>query len=279
MQHTFTTRQPILLYVELGDGSLSTTASDTSETVVEVTGSQAENVGVEQDGTRISVIAPRNRLGSPGSDGPIDVTVTLPAGSDLVAKVGSADVSAPGDYGTCQIKSGSGDVRLGSARGHVAVDTGSGDITLETVRQDLRVKSGSGDIWVGTAAGSVAISTGSGDVQIATTRSPAVVKTGSGDLSVEQAESDLSLSTASGDLVVGTLHRGSLVANNVSGSVRVGIPAGVPVWTDVSSLSGRIGSDLVGAGQPQDGQDHIEVRATSVTGDILLRQLRGREPA
>ena len=100
-----------------------------------------------------------------------------------------------------------------------------------------------------------------------------MLKSGSGDLRIGQAHDDLSLSTASGDIVVDTQHRGGVVAKNASGDVRIGIPGGVPVWTDVYTVTGRIGSDLEGAGQPQEGQDYIEVRAKSVSGDILLKQL------
>jgi hypothetical protein len=38
-------------------------------------------------------------------------------------------------------------------------------------------------------------------------------------------------------------------------------------------VTGDIRSDLVGAGEPADGADHIEVRAKTATGDIVLRQL------
>jgi hypothetical protein len=53
----------------------------------------------------------------------------------------------------------------------------------------------------------------------------------------------------------------------------VGIPAGTPVWTDISSLTGRIHSTLSGAGQPAEGQDHVEVRATTVSGNVSLVEL------
>ena len=52
--------------------------------------------------------------------------------------------------------------------------------------------------------------------------------------------------------------------------MRIGVPAGVPVWTDISTVSGRIRSDAEGAGQPAEGQHHIEVRAKTVSGDIVL---------
>jgi len=53
----------------------------------------------------------------------------------------------------------------------------------------------------------------------------------------------------------------------------IGIPAGVPVWTDVTTVSGSIHSDLRGAGQPEPGADYVELRAKTVSGDIDLREV------
>jgi DUF4097 and DUF4098 domain-containing protein YvlB len=80
------------------------------------------------------------------------------------------------------------------------------------------------------------------------------------------------VTTASGDVTIETFHVGALQAKAVSGDVRVGIVAGVPVWTDVSTVSGHISSSLDGAGQPADGQPFVELRATTVSGSIVLEQ-------
>jgi DUF4097 and DUF4098 domain-containing protein YvlB len=85
-------------------------------------------------------------------------------------------------------------------------------------------------------------------------------------------ETDLQLSTASGDLLVRHAQRGRLAAKTASGDVLVGVPEGTPVWTDISTVTGSVSSDLTGVGKPADGQDHVEVRATSVSGDIRLKQ-------
>lgn len=271
MQHQFSTDQPVSLFVEVGKGTLTVEAVETTETSVEVTGAEAEKVSVVQSGRQIAVVAPRHTGFGRGQG--LEIVVTVPLDSDLVTKIGSADTIARGRYGLAKLKSGSGDILLDEATGVVVVDVGSGDTELETVHGDLRVKSGSGDVRVGSASASVGISTGSGDVTIGTTTAAAVVKTGSGDLTVNRAETDLSLSTASGDLEVGRFSRGGLRAKSASGDVRVGIPRGVPVWTDITSVSGRVGSDLEPTGAPAGGQDHVEVRATTVSGDVLLRQL------
>lgn len=274
MEHNFETHEPISLYAELGKGHLTVTARDTKETTVTVTGPHADEVVVEQRGNQISVVAPRQRMGFlSGGEPSLDVTVTVPEGSDLVTRTGSADQSATGNFGLAKVKTGSGDVRLDRFTGHVVIDTGSGDIVVAEVGADLRIKSGSGDVEIGDVTGTVGISTGSGDIRVGATKAAAMIKSGSGDLSIQTAESDVSLSSASGDLTVAAMHRGSLTAKNASGDIRVGIPAGTPVWTDVSSLTGRIGSDLEGAGQPEPGQDYVEVRAKTVSGDIVLKQL------
>jgi len=274
MEQHFDTPRPVSLYVELGKGRLTITATDTTQATVTVDGGHAEDVIVEQNGDQLAVIGPRQRVGFFGGGEPsLDITVTVPTDSDLVTKTGSADLAASGSFGHAKVKSGSGDVELDRFTGHVVVDTGSGAVRVAEVEGDLRIKSGSGDVEAGAVEGSLAISTGSGDITVDRCRGTALVKSGSGDLTVTTAYSDVSLSSASGDLRVGIMHRGAFTAKNASGDIRVGIPAGIPVWTDVSSVTGRIGSDLQGAGQPGPGEDYIEVRAKTVSGDIVLEQI------
>jgi len=258
--HHFETHRPVDLYVELGRGSLTVRA--------------AEDVPVEQDGDEISVIAPKQRAGLLGGDRErLDVVVSLPQGSRVAAKTGSADVTLEGEVGTAHLKSGSGDVRVDVVAGPAEITTGSGDIGVREARAELRVKSGSGDLSVTRAAAALSASTGSGDVSIGTAEGPAVVKTGSGDLDVAEARDDLSFMSGSGDLNLRRTHRGRVTVKGASSDVQLGIPAGVPVWTDISTVSGKIHSTLNGAGQPAEGADHVEVRAKTVSGDIVLTEV------
>ncbi len=269
----FETHQPISLYVEIGKGTVHVEATDTSETRVEVTGRDAAEVEVALKNDHLVVVGPRQRTGFLSGDHRLDVTVVLPSDSELATRTGSADITATGRLGTTQVKSGSGDVALETLGGAAAVETGSGDVRIENAEAELKVKSGSGDVVVGHAGSAVAVSTGSGDVEIGASHGPAIVKTGSGDLTVTESAADVSLSTASGDLVIGTARRGRLSAKGASGDVHVGIPAGIPVWTDVTTVTGAIRSSLEGAGRPEDGADHVELRAKTVSGDIVLTQV------
>jgi len=195
--------------------------------------------------------------------GPVRLLVELGAGSVAVhaSDIDSSRVRVEGDIG----------VEL--AAEPAVLETGSGSIRLGEAASDLRIKSGSGDVSVGSAARTVVVSTGSGDVELGTTHAPVSVKTGSGGLRVNDAGSDVTLTTGSGDLEVTSAGRGRITGKGASGDVRIGIPAGVPVWTDISTVSGEIRSNLQGAGQPQDGADHVEVRAKVVSGDIVLTQV------
>jgi DUF4097 and DUF4098 domain-containing protein YvlB len=271
--YQFETHQPVDLFVELGKGSVTVTAEDTTETTVEVLGRDPEQVMVRQEGHQISVIGPHQRGGFFGGDTAYTVTITLPTHSNAVVKTGSADIAFDGTFGHGQLKSGSGDCRLDTFDGPVLVETGSGDIVLTRAGAELRIKSGSGDVDVTHAEGALQVSTGSGDVMIGSTAGPAVVKTGSGDLEIGQAGDDVSLTTGSGDLKIATATKGKVTAKGASGDVLIGVPAGVPVWTDLSTVSGDIRSNLQGAGQPEPGQDYIELRAKTVSGDIQLSEL------
>ena len=271
--HHFETHRPVDLYVELGRGSLTVRATETTTTEVAVTGRDAEDVRVSQDGDQVSVIAPKQRGGLFTGDSRLDITLTLPTGSNLAAKTGSADITVEGEVGAVHLNSGSGDVNIDLAAGPTEITTGSGEIRVDEARAGLRVKSGSGGVTVGQAGAGLGASTGSGDVEIGMAGGPTVVKTGSGDLDVAEASDDISFMTGSGDVHVRRTHRGRITVKGASTDIQLGIRSGVPVWTDISTVSGEIHSALNGAGQPEEGADHVEVRAKTVSGDIVLTEV------
>jgi DUF4097 and DUF4098 domain-containing protein YvlB len=272
MNQTFPTPEPVALYVELGAGSLTVEAADTDETQVDVSGPRAEEFTVEQRGRHVVVVPPKSRFFGIGTDDHV-VRVVVPTGSDLATKTGSADTETVGSLGVIRLKTGSGDVEVERADGPMVVDSGSGDIRCHEATAEVRIKSGSGDVDLGDVRGTTGISTGSGDVVIGIAHERTVVKSGSGDLELKRSESDVSLTTASGDLVIGHAPRGKISAKNVSGDVRVGIPSGTPVWTDINTVTGSVASNLPSTGKPADGQDYVELRATTVSGDVRLVQV------
>lgn len=271
MHKTFDTDRPTLLYVELGAGHLHVNAADVVQTTVDVDGPGADRVAVERQGGGISVTQPLGR-GLLRADAPA-VSVTLPHGSRLVARLGRADVDATGRLGSTRVKSGSGDVRLADVGAEAAVDCGSGDIIVTHGGGALRLRSGSGRVEVGRADADVVASSGSGVVTVGSAGGAVTLKSGSGAVAVQEAGGDVSVTSGSGDVAVGRIARGGVSARAASGDVTIGIPAGTPVWTDVSTVSGAIRSSLVSAGRPAPGQDYVEVRARTVSGDVHLAQV------
>ena len=108
---------------------------------------------------------------------------------------------------------------------------------------------------------------------LGTANARTVVKTGSGDLKVVTANSDISLSTGSGDVNIVTARRGRVSLKGASSDVEVGIPSGTPVWADINTVTGSIHSNIESVGAPQEGQDHVELQARTVSGDITLNQV------
>jgi DUF4097 and DUF4098 domain-containing protein YvlB len=270
--YDFTTPGSIKLYAELGKGSLILRAEETATTRVSISGDAAEEVRVTQDGDHVSVIGPQSRTGFLGRDPHLDVVVSMPVDSELMVRTGSADITVEGAVGAAKVKTGSGDIDIELLGGPADVESGSGDVAVGTAAAELRIKSGSGDIRIDHADHAAAVSTGSGDTAVGTARGPLAVKSGSGDLTLDDAHDDVSFSTGSGDLQIGTAHRGRLTAKGASGDFRIGVAGGLPVWTDISTVSGEIRSDLVGAGEPAADADRLEIRAKTVSGDIDLRQ-------
>lgn len=276
MQRTFSTPDPVSLYVELRSGDLVVTADDTDETVVDVTGREADDprtISVEQHGDKVTVVALAGRHGFFGSSQEsLSVHITVPTDTRVTSKLGSADLRVEGRIGDSLLRTGSGEIRVDELGGETVVEAGSGDVWVDTARGGLRVKCGSGDVYVDRLDGPADISTGSGDVTVDVATAPVKVKSGSGSTRVRDAAEDVALNTASGDLIVDKIDKGRINAKNVSGDIRVGVPAGVPVWTDITSMTGAVRSSLAGAGVPGDGQSYVELRAKTVSGDIYLEE-------
>ncbi len=272
MQRQLETPEPIHLYVEIGKGQVTIHAASTTETRVEIDGEHAAEVSVTFDDNQLRVIAPREGVSWPGRDRALAVRVDLPTGSDIGVKTGSADIVIEGRVNVAHLRTGSGHVTCDTVAGPGLVETGSGDVEVSECGGELRVKSGSGDVSVGRCLGEFHVSTGSGNVEIGAAGGRTVAKTGSGDLRVATADTDISLTAGSGNLTIDRVQLGRVSVTGASSDVQLGIPAGTPVWADINTVTGSLRSDLESVGAPQDGQQYLELRIRTVSGNILLHQ-------
>lgn len=270
--HTFSTDKPVKLTVELGKGNIEVTATDTDTTTIEIEGPEPDRFRVEQSGDRITVIDPKLKKAISWTGQGHDIVVTVPAQSQLRTRTGSADVHVDGELRAAWCDTGSGDIELDRVSDRVEVNTGSGDVHAHQIDGETSIKTGSGDVELYEALGAtgpVRINTASGDISLG--RATAVIaKTASGALEIGSAEGDVRLSTASGDLQIKEFSSGSVTVKGASGDVRIGIPDGTPVWTDVNTVTGHLSSSLSSVGEPEPGQPYVELRVTTVSGDVAL---------
>ena len=270
MEHHFETPRPVELYVELDRGNVTITASDTTESHIRVEGDQPERLRVSQTGDALSAVVDRRSFFDFAAG--LSVWIDVPLDSTVVVKTGSADVQTIGRLASAALNTGSGDAEVAHTAGVASVKTGSGEVRVGSAGR-VQVKTGSGGVSVGESVGEAGVVTGSGAIELGLAHARAVLKSGSGDITVDSADADLNLNTASGSVEVARVRCGDITVSTVSGSASGGVPAGVPVCTDSSTVTGRLDSDLRGAGRPEPGQDSVKLRVKTVSGGVRLVQL------
>ena len=191
----------------------------------------------------------------------VRLVVHCPAGAELEAEGGSADVQAAGRYSTA------------------SVQTGSGDVKVTEVDGDAKLRSGSGDLSVDRVDGELTAQTGSGDVEIGRTGRDATLRSASGDVVVHDATLELAVQTASGDVRVEAVSVGEVSVQSASGDVYVGVRKGRTVWVDAKSMSGETTSDLAVGDAPDEQAEEgplVELRIQTMSGDIHVARAAER---
>jgi DUF4097 and DUF4098 domain-containing protein YvlB len=275
--YEFSTSEPVRLRLELGAGDIEIDAVETDTSTVRLDAYRDDDASrdvlertiVEQRGNEIRVESPRKssffRRGIK-----LRARITVPVGSSVEAKTDSADLSASGSLANAIVKTGSGDIRLDHVDEETSVATGSGDVDLASGGATTRVESGSGDLSIRHARGRVNVSTGSGDIRVGAADDTVQANSGSGDIKVGEAHGDVALNTASGDQQITRAERGRVRCNAASGDITIGIADGTAAWLEVNSISGSVQSQLDGAEPPGEDEETVQVKANTVSGDIVL---------
>jgi hypothetical protein len=240
-------------------GSVTVEAREgAEELLLEVTALDAaaeqvlDRVGVHFSPSRLQVEVPERRLLRTPS---FAVSVTTPPGADVRVATASADTALRGRLGRAELTSASGDVTVDECAS-LELRTASGDARVRSVDGRVRAASASGDLEVGSA--------GSG-LQF---------RSASGDISVGDVAGDVSVNTASGDVSIDRVGEGAVQVKTVSGDSEVGVTPGLRVWLDLSSVSGRMDSQLDGDdGGAGDGPAQLSVTLRSVSGDQHIRRV------
>jgi DUF4097 and DUF4098 domain-containing protein YvlB len=246
-------------------GSIAVSGEPTDVISVEVVASQPHtNVDDLLDQVRVTFDSGKLTVRGPKLGGllqrrrGLDLTIKAPAGSVCRAHTASADVALVGQLGEVVIHTASGDVTSTAASGPVTLETASGDIVLDRADNDVRIATASGDVQVGRSDGDLSI------------------KSVSGDLSIGDVSGQVGAQTTSGDIAVRDISGGRATLSTTSGDMRVMVTPGIEVYLDLSSLSGRVRSDLdeQPGGPGESPEASLELRCRSISGDIRISKAR-----
>jgi Putative adhesin len=201
----------------------------------------------------VRVVAPERRLFRGAS---YAIRVLTPARTATRVETASADTECTGPLG---------DVRVASA---------GGDVTVESCTS-LKVRTASGDTSVGGVDGRATVGTASGDIGVRRVGGGLDARSASGDVVVGEASGDLSVGTASGQVRVGAVSSGTVRVRTASGDVEVGVVPGLRVWLDLSSMSGRMDSQLDEEGPEDAGTTEpatVSLSLRSMSGALRVRR-------
>jgi DUF4097 and DUF4098 domain-containing protein YvlB len=244
---SFAVGQHVVLDIELHGGSVLLTAGQGGTVSVAVDGSTPDTLDITQVGDNIAIRATRRSRSA-------RLAVDVPVGTDVSVKGASVDVVARGALGAFRVRSASGDVRADDVV-RADITLASGDTRLEVVRDGADFRATSGDINVGRVGGRLAASLASGDILVAEL---------GGDGDVE---------TASGDVTIRRYTGASVAIRTVSGDVRVGLPSGIRVDPEISTMSGKVSLPAPADATTSGERRTVKVRLRTVSGDIRIERI------
>ncbi len=279
---TYATPEPISVRLELGVGDIRITASDRTETVVDVRPSDpsskddvsaAERTRVEFADGRLSIKAPKSwrQYGGRGPNESIDVEIALPAGSRLDGEAGAAAIRSTGRLGELRYKTGAGAIRLDETA-TVRLRTGAGDVSVELAGGTAEIATGSGLIEVGGVDGPATVKNSNGDTWIGDVSGELRANAANGKIAVDRPQGPVHAKTANGDILLGAVARGDVVAETAFGKVDIGVAADVPVWLELKTTYGAVRNELDAADSPEPGKEALAIRARTGFGDITIHR-------
>ena len=277
---TFSTPEPIQATIDLTAGDVRVLASDRSDTVVEVRPSTsshepdvkaAEQTKVEYTAAGLLIKGPRQRSLGLRKIGSVDVTVELPAGSQIGAEAGIGALRFSGQLGKCQAKIGAGSIDVEEA-GPVDLQAGAGAITVDHVSGHGEITTGSGRLRVSQVDGPAVIKNSNGDTRVGTVTGDVQVNAANGAIEIGSAGADVTASSANGAIRVDDLTRGSASLKTSMGEIQFGVHAGTAAKIDAYTRFGAVRNSMDTADSPDPSDEVLEVHARTNFGDIVIRR-------
>ena len=277
----YETPEAISVTLELGVGDVRITASDRTNTVVEVRPSDeadesdvkaAQQVRVDYANGTLQVTGPKARVFDFSRKNQVGRR-----GHRTAQRFGGVRGDAGGRLplgrrlGECGFKTSVGKVRL-EQTGPLRLHTSAGQVTADAIAGHAEISTGSGKVQIGEIEGSAVVKNSNGDIAINTVTGDVRVRTANGDISVERAGAGVEAKTANGSIRLGEVARGSVVLETAMGDLEVGIAEGTAAWLEVNTGFGHVRNLLDEAARPSESDETVEVRGRTSYGDITIRR-------
>lgn len=276
---TFETAQPIAVTVDLSVGDVRITASDRTDTVVDVRPSDPNDESDVQAAQRVTVDHANGQLRVIGPKSPkfdfsrktrsVQVTIELPTGSSVTAETEVGDLTTAGRLGDVEFKTSAGHAEVEQVGG-LRLRTSIGHLAADEVAGDAEIHTSSGKVRVGVVAGSLEVKNSNGDTEIGQAIGAVLARSSNGSITLGEAGVSVDAKSANGNIRVGKVTRGSVTLSASAGDLEIGVAAGTIARLDVKTGFGKVRQELSGATRPEASDDAVEVHARTSFGDITI---------
>jgi DUF4097 and DUF4098 domain-containing protein YvlB len=277
----YETPEPISVTLELGTGNVRITASNRSDTVVEVRPSDeadesdvkaAQQVRVDYANGTLRVTGPKARVFDfSRKTKSVDVSIELPSGSRVSAEMQMGDIRCADRLGECRLKTSAGNFWL-ERTGPLRLDTSAGHVTADGITGNAEISTGSGKVQIGEVEGTAVVKNSNGDTTIGVVAGDVRVRAANGDICVERAGAGVDAKTSNGSIRLGEVARGSVVLETAMGDLEIGIAEGTAARLEVNTGFGHMHNLLENATRPEETDETVEVRARTSYGDITIHR-------
>jgi hypothetical protein len=280
---TFATPEPIEVTADASCAQVRLAASKRADTVVRVEpANQANRSDVKAAArTKADFSAGRLMVKTPSAGGlngtskgsSVIVTIELPAGSSLVAKLAQAEVHADGALGACDVRVAQGLVRLDRVS-TLQAQTADGDLVIGHITGAADINGSSGAVQISEADGTVRFRSSEGRIWIGDAWDDLDLSTVNGGIELDRTDGNVNAKTGNGPIRVSRLTHGQAHLMNSEGNIEIGITEGSAAWVDANSTTGSVRNSLPAHENPDDFDNTVTVRARTRSGDIII----GRAP-
>lgn len=207
----------------------------------------------------------------PGSMGPADYRITVPAAMAIAVRGTRTDIVLDGVQGEVLAETVEGEIEVRGGVGRIVLSSVSGSIVSRGARGQLEAINVSGDVRIHDAVGAIQVETISGDVLLAGISAERVDASAvSGDIAYSGAiggRGRYQFSAHSGDITLSLPEPPDALVtlSTLSGDFETMFPL-----SQLESIGGRRRTFILGSGSAT-----LDIEAFS--GDVTLR--RGRDPA